>query len=262
MNSKFCLSSEDVVNVAIEFSEKNKKEFEVDPCVFLIFSRSLLEYLNDKAKLEAYEWLMPFHPYAGPEKIFRGEYHNIPITVLIPPMGASPIASITEDLIYCGAKVILLVCGSWGIGKEVKLLDYIIPTHGLGPDGTSIHYGRRTEEEIEIDKDVIDILVEESRKRTENYHIGKNYSKEAFYTITEEEVFNLQKEGCISMENGELNVLATICKQKNVKFGSIFYSYYNPLEGWKIPWIEDQYKDCVQLEGKIALATLEKIKRS
>ncbi len=259
MNNKYCLTSEDVINVAIESSGKSKKDFEVDPNIFLIFSSSLLEFLTEKAKLEPSEWLMPFHPYAGPEKIFRGKYHDIPITVLIPPMGASPIASIAEDLIQCGAKVILLVCGSWGIGKEVKVLDYLIPTHGLGPDGTSIHYGRKIEEEIEIDKDIKDILAVETQKRTEKYHIGKNYSKEAFYTITQEEVYNLQERGCISMENGELNVLATICKKKNVKFGAIFYSYYNPLEGWRIPWIEDQYKNCVHIEGEIALATLEKI---
>ena len=259
MNNKFCLTSEDVINAAIESSGKSKKDFEVDPYVFLIFSGSLLEYLKEKAILKPYEWLMPFHPYAGPEKIFRGKYRDIHITVLIPPMGASPIASIAEDLIQCGAKVILLVCGSWGIGKEVNLLDYLIPTHGLGPDGTSIHYGRKIEEEIEINKDIKGILAVETQKRTKKCHIGKNYSKEAFYTITQEEVYNLQERGCISMENGELNVLATICKQKNVKFGAIFYSYYNPLEGWRIPWIEDQYKNCVHMEGEIALATLEKI---
>ncbi len=33
------------------------------------------------------------------------------------------------------------------------------------------------------------------------------------------------------MENGKLNVLATKCNKNNIKFGAIFYSYYNPLEG-------------------------------
>ena len=262
MKENLCNTSKDVIEAAIKSSDKNMKDFEVDPNAMIIFSGSLLNYLKEKTKMEKIEWLMPFHPYAAPEHIYRGKYREIPITILIPPMGASPIASIAEDLIYCGAKVILLVCGSWGIGKEVKLLDYIIPTHGLGPDGASIYYGRKPEDETEIDIDIVDILVEETKKRTDNYHMGKNYSKEAFYKINGQEISNIQKRGCISMENGELNVLATICRQKNVKFGAIFYSYYNPLEEWKIPWIEDQYKYCVQLEGEIALATLEKIKRS
>ncbi|MFX1311739.1 MAG: hypothetical protein ACFFHD_03870 [Promethearchaeota archaeon] len=261
MNKKFCLTPEDVINDASESSDKNENDFKVDPYVFLIFSGSLLEFLKEKAKLKAYEWLMSFHPYASPEEIFRGKYHDIPITVLIPPMGASPIATIAEDLIYCGAKVILLVCGSWGIGKGIKVLDYLIPTHGLGPDGTSIYYGRDIEEELEIDKEITKIIIEETSKRTKNYHIGKNYSKEAFYRITEEEIHDLQNRGCISMENGELNVLATISKLKNINFAAIFYNYFNPLEGWKIPWIEEKYKFCVRLEGEIALATLIKIKK-
>ena len=63
------------------------------------------------------------------------------------------------------------------------------------------------------------------------------------------------------MENGEVNVLATICNQNKIKFGAFFYSYYNPLEGWKISWNEDRYKDCVELEGDIALATILRIDR-
>ncbi|MFW9879163.1 MAG: hypothetical protein ACFFG0_39290 [Candidatus Thorarchaeota archaeon] len=55
---------------------------------------------------------MPFHPYAEPEQIYRGKFHDISITVLIPPMDASPIPSITEDLVNYGAKTILLICGS------------------------------------------------------------------------------------------------------------------------------------------------------
>ncbi|MFX1571740.1 MAG: hypothetical protein ACFFB0_03250 [Promethearchaeota archaeon] len=261
MKNNLCLTSVDVIKTAIKSSGKSKKDFEVDPNIFLIFSRYLLEFLTEKAELESFEWLTPYHPYAAPEKIFRGKYHDIPLTILIPPMGASPMASIAEDLIQCGAKLILLICGSWGIGKDVKLLDYLIPTHGLGSDGTSIHYGRNVEEEIEIDKGITNIIVEETSKRTKNYHIGKNYSKEAFYSITKEEIYNLQNRGFISMENGELNVLATVTKLKNVRFGAIFYSYYNPLEGWKIPWIQDQYKSCVKLEGEIALGTIKNIKK-
>jgi len=260
MKEEFCLSSKDVVQAAMDASNKNIKDFSVDPNVMIIFSRGLLNYLKEEVTLEESDWLLPFHPY-GSEKLFRGNYNNIPITIILPPMGASPMASIAEDLIFCGAKRILLVCGSWGIGKKVKLLDYIIPTHGLGSDGTSIHYGRKLSEEIELDKDITNIIIEETKRRTENYHIGKNYSKEAFYQINKQEIFELQKKGCISMENGEVNVLATICKQRKVKYGTIFYSYYNPLEGWNISWMQkkEKYKECVELEGEIALAAILRI---
>ncbi|MFX1500531.1 MAG: hypothetical protein ACFFDH_06145 [Promethearchaeota archaeon] len=262
MKKEICLSSNDVVQAALKASNKTIKDFEVDPTVMIIFSGGLLKYLKEKAKLKESDWLIPFHPYSS-EKIFRGMYYNVPITIIIPPMGASPMATIAEDLIYCGAKIILLVCGSWGIGKNVKLLDYLIPTHGLGPDGTTIHYGRRIDEEIELDKKIVNVFIKEVKDRVDNYHIGKNYSKEAFYQIHKQEIFELQKKGCISMENGEVNVLATICKQRNVNFSAIFYSYYIPLEGWNVPWTQkrENYKECVNLEGEIALATILRLNK-
>jgi uridine phosphorylase len=261
MKENLCISSADVIQEAIKSSNKSTKDFEIDPNVLIIFSGLLLNYLREEANLEKFEWLMPFHPYAAPEHIYRGKFQDISITVLTPPMGASPMASIAEDLINCGAKTILLVCGSWGIGENVKLLDYIIPTHGLGIDGTTIHYSRGQDEETELNKAVIDVFINETKKRTKNYHIGKNFCKEAFYQINKEEIYDIRTKGCISIENGELNVLATICNQHNIEFGAIFYSYCNPLEGWKIPWGEDQYIKCVQLEGDIALGTLIRLNK-
>ena len=258
MSEKYCISSEDVIEMAIRASKKKREDFKVDPYVILFFSGSLLEYLKKEANVEKIEWLAPYHPYTTGE-LFKGKYQGIPITAISPPMGASPISSLAEDLISCGAKVILLVCGAWGIGRNVKLLDYIIPTHGIGIDGTSIHYGRELDEELEIDPRITGILVEETKSRTKNYHMGKNYAKEAFYMITNEEIGKLQKKGVISMENGELNVLATICKLKGIKFGAIFYSYCNLREGWKIPWGSENYSECAYLEAEIALATIERI---
>jgi uridine phosphorylase len=259
MKLDYCLSPKDVIQAAMKANNKNMKDFDVDPYILIIFSRELLNYLKENINLKESDWLLPFHPYGG-GKLHRGNYDGIPISVVLPSMGASPMASLTEDLIYCGGKIILLVCGSWGIGENVKIFDYIIPTHGLGPDGTSLHYGRRINEEIELSKEIIDCFIEETKNRTNYYHIGKNYSKEAFYQIKKSEILELQKLGCISMENGELNVLATICYRNNVDFGVIFYSYYNPLDGWKISWNDDRYKECVNLEGDIALATIKRLK--
>jgi len=260
MKEYYCLTSKDVVQAAIKASNKNMKDFEVDKNVMIIFSGGLLNYLKEKADLKESDWLLPFHPYGG-GKLHRGKYEDLPLSVILPSMGASPMASIAEDLIFCGAKIILLVCGSWGIGEKVNLLDYIIPSHGLGPDGTSLHYGRKLNEQVELNKDIVDIFTEEAKRRADNYHIGKNYSKEAFYRINKQEILDLQKKGCISMENGELNVLATICIKNNIKFGAFFYSYYNPLEGWNISWKDERYQDCVKLQGDISLATIKRLEK-
>ena len=164
MGENYCLTSKDLVETAMKVANKNMDDFKVDPYVMIVFSGSLLEYLKEKANLVQSDWLAPFHPYGG-TRIHRGKYDNLPITVMMPQMGASPMASVAEDLIFCGAKVILLVCGSWGISDKVKLLDFIIPTHALGPDGTSIHYGRKFNEEIELNKEILNIFIEEKKKK-------------------------------------------------------------------------------------------------
>ena len=122
MSNKNCLNSEDIVKNAIKVSNKNKSDFKINDYAILLFSKSLLDYLIKEAKMESKEWLAPYHPYAS-NQIFNGNFDGISISAIMPPMGASPIASVAEDLITCGAKVLLLVCGAWGIAKSVKLLD-------------------------------------------------------------------------------------------------------------------------------------------
>ncbi|MFW9785935.1 MAG: hypothetical protein ACFFFB_26860 [Candidatus Heimdallarchaeota archaeon] len=258
LSKKYSIDSEYVIKKALKYSNNAKEEFACNQYTILLFSNYLLDYLKKKINMESKEWLAPYHPYAS-HHLYKGIYKGIPISVIMPPMGASPIASVAEDLITCGSKVLLLVCGAWGIAQNVKLLDFLIPTHAIGPDGTSLHYGRSPNEKTMINKEIVAIFSEETSKRTENYHIGKNYSMEAFYRIKLKKVIDLQNKGFISMENGELNTLATICSQKQVKFGAIFYSYYNLLENWMVPWFQEDYKKCVELEGKITLATIKRL---
>ncbi|MFW9879162.1 MAG: hypothetical protein ACFFG0_39285 [Candidatus Thorarchaeota archaeon] len=94
----------------------------------------------------------------------------------------------------------------------------------MGLDGTSIHYDREDGEETALNKVDIDVFIIKTKKRAENYHIGKSFCKEAFYRINKEEIYEVRKKGCISIENGELNDLVTICNQNAIKFGAIFYS--------------------------------------
>jgi uridine phosphorylase len=258
LKNKYCITSENLIQYAINTSNKKRGDFQIGKFGIIVFSNYLLEYFKDKLNLNTNDWLAPFHPYSSGQ-IHNGIYEDFSISIIMPSMGASPIASIAEDMINCGAKSLFLVCGAWGIANNVKLLDFLVPTHAIGPDGTSIYYGRDLNEETIINKLVADKIINETKKRTKNYHVGKNYSIEAFYKIKIEKVKELQKKNVISMENGELNTLTTICNQRNVRFGAIFYNYFNPLKPWKVPWFEEEYKKCVELEGKIILAVIKSL---
>jgi uridine phosphorylase len=258
LKKKYCISSEDMIKSVLNITNKTKKNFQVGDYVILLFSKLLLEYLIKQTNMQPGDWLAPYHPYAS-NSIYNGNFDGISISAIMPPMGASPIASVTEDLITCGAKTLLLVCGAWGITKKSNILDFLIPTHAVGPDGTSIYYGRMKSEETVVNEKITKILEQETRKRTEKYHKGKNFSIEAFYKISISQVEELQRKGFVSMENGELNTITTVCKEREIACGAIFYNYFSPLEEWSIPWLEDDYKKCVELEGEITLATIRNL---
>ncbi len=258
LNKKYCISSEDVLKSALSITKKTKKDYQVGDYVILLFSKLLLDYLFKQTNMQSKDWLTPYHPYAS-NQIYNGIYDGITISAIMPPMGASPIASVAEDLITCGAKTLLLVCGAWGIAKRSNILDFIIPTHAVGPDGTSMYYGRIEGEETPVNEKIVKIFEHETCKRTDRYHKGKNFSIEAFYKINLAQVKKLQTKGFVSIENGELNTLITVCKEKEIGCGAIFYNYFNPLEKWSIPWLQDEYKKAVELEGEITLASIKKL---
>lgn len=254
-----CITSKKVLEEAIRISGKSVEHFKINPNVLIVFSKTILEFLKENGNFTLNDWLAPYHPYAG-SQIMMGTYNELELSVIIPPMGPSPISSTIEDLIQCGATKILLVCGAWALDKNISLLDYMIPTHTSGMEGITIHYGRKESQQIEIDQQIVEILIEEAKKNSDNkIHVGKNFSNEAFYRINPALIEKLNRKGFISMENGELNVLSIICQKKSIPSAAIFYNYINLKHGWKVPWLSDEYKECVIKELKIALSALERI---
>ena len=252
MKKQFCISTKELIGSIEENTNKSEDDFKVGRIVVITFSKFLIDYIKTRINLEEKEWFTPYHPYAS-NPVFQGLYEKKRISIIIPPMGASPIATVGEDLIYCGAKLILLACGCWGIKNDISLYDFIIPSYAVGRDGTSIYYDRKPGQKIKIDEEIVDMVINETKKLTNSFYVGKNFSFEAFYRMKKENILKLQNSGYISLENGELNVLATLCKLNGIKFGALFYNYYNPLIGWKIPWLYDTYKKCINLQGEIIL---------
>ncbi len=117
-------------------------ELKLGGVAVLTFSKAVVDWLQALCGLEDTAWITPYHhPYAAAEIVKRGAFEGIDVTVLVPPMGASPLACIVEDLVACGVQAIFLVCAAWSLGSPVQFGDLIVPAFSVGPDGTSIHYG-------------------------------------------------------------------------------------------------------------------------
>jgi len=219
----------------------------------LTFGRGVVERLVERCGLADAQWLGPHvHPYSAPQVTKRGSYEGLDVIVLVPPMGASPLACTVEDLIACGVRAVFLACASWSLGPPVQFGDLIVPSFAGGPDGTSIHY-RNTGDRIVADPAVVSALSAAAREHEAPVHIGGNASCEALYRITEPMVGSFRKQGCLSMENGEAATLFAVCRSLGVLGGAIFQPYIDLAQGWDPSRLNDVYQATCRLQADVVL---------
>lgn len=107
---------------AASFSGLGEKSLRIPGVAVLTFSKSIVDRMGELSGLVEATWLGPHHhPYGTVEIVKQGEYDGVNVTLLVPPMGASPLACIVEDLASCGVRGVFLVCATWSLGPPVQL---------------------------------------------------------------------------------------------------------------------------------------------
>jgi uridine phosphorylase len=254
------ITPEQVIAAAREAGLKDE-DLHLSGIAVLTFNKGIVDRMQELCDLKDAEWLSPrYHPFGGCEVAKRGRYQGLEVTVLVPPMGASPLACVVEDLVVCGVKGVFLACASWSLGGPVEFGDIIIPSYALGPDGTSLHYGN-TEKRVEGDQAVIDALATAARKRGATVHVGGNVTCEAFYRITPQMVKDFRKQGCFCMENGEASSLFAVCRTLGVPGGAVFQPYIDLTEGWNPKRLNEQYRATCRLQGEVVLEAAVQLRK-
>ena len=206
----------------------------------LTFSKAIVDRLDERCGLQDTQWLSPrHHPYAACEIVKRGVLEGLEVTVLVPPMGASPLACVLEDLAACGVKLVFLACASWSLGSPVAFGDLIIPAFSLGVDGTSIHYGN-AEGEVHAAPEVVATLKQACVTLDGRYHVGGNASCEALYRIPPAQVEAFRARGCLCMENGEASTIIAVTRALGIHGGVIFQPYIDLTKGWDPAVLQDE----------------------
>jgi uridine phosphorylase len=220
----------------------------------LTFSKGVVDRLAERCSLTDVEWLSPLHhPYAAPHVVKRGTFQELGVTVLVPPMGASPLACIVEDLIACGVEAVFLVCAAWSLGPPVQFGDLIVPAFSVGPDGTSIHYGN-TAGHVSADPVVVQALAAAGREEGATVYVGGNGSCEALYRITPQMVADFRKRGCLCVENGEASTLLATARTRGVAAGVLFQPYIELERGWDPTRLhEARYRATCRIQAEVVL---------
>jgi len=228
----------------------------------LTFSKGVMDRLEELCSLADAEWLSPLHhPYAAPHVVKRGVFEGLGVTALVPPMGASPLSCIVEDLVTCGIQVIFLVCAAWSLGPPVRFGDLIVPAFSVGHDGTSIHYGN-SNGEIRAAPEVVNALSEACSALDARCHIGGNGTCEALYRITSDMVHDFRRRGCLCIDNGEASTLFAVTRALDVLGGVLFQPYIELAQGWDPARLRDEcYRDTCHLQVEVMLKASARLRR-
>lgn len=217
-----------------------EEDLRLGPLAVLTFSGAVVAQLEERCALEDAAWIAPqYHPYAAAEIVKRGQFRELGIAVLVPPMGASPLACIVEDLAACGVRAVFLVCAAWSLGAPVEPGDLIVPSFSVGLDGTSLHYGNQGGL-VRDQQTVVDALSQACQALGIRYHVGGNGTCEALYRIDADMVAGFRRRGCLCMENGEANVVFAAAQALGILGGVLFQPYIELQRGWEPAYLQDE----------------------
>ncbi len=245
--------------------EKNALRLGVSPddmCVsgttILTFNEAILESLRVSCNLRERRVLnSTLSPYAFPMRSLEGTFEGQSLSVLIPPMGASPIAAFCEELIHFGARRIFLLCASWSLGEKYLRKGQIhLPNIAIGMDGTSPHYGN-VDYRVEAEPDTQHALRKALSEIGADWKEGGIGCCEAFYRITRETMNEFRERGCLSMDNGEVAVLYSLSREKDIQVGILLQPYLDLEKGFDTSYLDEIYKETCRMQARAALRVVQ-----
>jgi uridine phosphorylase len=253
----FIIKPDDVRNNATAHGAE-LEALKVPENVILTFNQPIVEELTRLCNLQNWDWEGRKHcPYSSPRECWKVRFGHKELCVFIPPMGASAIAAFCEELICYGARHIFLLCASWSLGdRYLKKGQIHVPSFAVGLDGTSCHYGN-TKYRIDAEPEAFKILIDVLKAEGVDWKPGGVGCCEAFYRITPEMVDDYRKQGCLSMENGEVAVLYTLARLHKTHTGVLLQPYIDLEQGLNFSYMDKEYKETCRIQARIALEALK-----
>lgn len=237
-----------------------RSELRVPSSIILTFNRAIVEELNKLCNnLKKWKWKGEmFSPYSSSRKSFKGLINNLyDIAVFMPPMGASPLVAFSEELIQFGAKQIILVCASWGLGEKYLSKGQIhLPSFAIGIDGTSVHYKNKNWK-VKKEPLAFNALTTALGRMNANWKEGGVGACEAIYRITPDLMDDFRKQGCLSMENGEVAALFSLANVKKIPIGVLLQPYIDLEKGWGISYLDKDYIETCKVQARVAVDALK-----
>jgi uridine phosphorylase len=258
----FAISPEDVRREALSAGVSQEK-LRVPPVLVMSFCNTIVKDLSASCGMKEWSWIgSEFTPYAVATRSYIGKYKSIPIALIVPPMGASPMIALCDEFIHFGTQAIFLLCASWSVGKQYLDKGEIqLPTMSIGLNGTSPHYGNEAER-VACELRGHEALARSLDKIGASWKSGGVGSCEALYRITSNLLADFRSWGCLSVDNGEVGALYSLGKEKDIPVGVLLQPYLDLTKGWRMDYMDEAYMETCRLQAKAALIAVEGIMSS
>jgi uridine phosphorylase len=127
---------------------------------------------------------------------YTGRYRKIPVTITSTGIGSPSTAIAVEELINCGARVLIRVgtCGG-ALKKEIKPGSIIIPIATIRDEGTTKEY-LPPEFPAIADRFVVRALEQAAQQNKYKYLVGINRTHDAYYG----QAINIRKWGSVYLD--------------------------------------------------------------
>ena len=195
----------------------NKNAYKLDACI-LTFSNIIEEYVLNNYKCEK---IGEIKDAADIRSIYKIDYKGKKIGFFKTFVGApSCVGSIETSFSEISTSKFVVFGGAGCLNKEIAHGKVMIPTESYRDEGTSYHY-EEPGDYIKIKN--YKIVSEFMRKNEIPYIEGKNWTTDAFYRETINNIEKRKADGCISVEM-ECSALQAMCNFRNLELYTFFTS--------------------------------------
>jgi len=224
------------------------------PEIIVIGAKSETKKLAELTNASEVDW--------GFHLLYIGKVETKKIGLVPQESGASATAFLVENLIACGAKVILFSTALGAFQPYMKPGDFVIPSKVVIGEGTSKYYYPRIKV-IRPDSEIVKILKEACSKIGVKPFIGSVWNTDAIYREMRSQIEKLQAQGVLGVEM-ESSATFTVAKFRGIKAASLL-RVSDSLANfkWELYFLNDEYlKSHLETSHKIILEALKLLTRN
>jgi uridine phosphorylase len=243
--------------ILIENSAKSKgmrpEACRVPEIVVMVYNKSELQKLVELTNASLFDWVFSsdLHP------LYRGKVEKKEVSLIFPGWGAPTVAARMEELIACGAKVILASGALGAFQPEIKMGDYVIPSEAMSGEGTSRYYFPK-KREMKADPEIVEVSEEACKKVGVRAFVGSVWTTDAIYREMLTQVKKLRKQGVLGVEM-ETSAIFAVAEFRKIKAGCIL-RFSDSLANlkWEMQWWHPEYtRTALEPSPKIILEALK-----